>query len=214
MPPMPAVNLVNAEIIMQGVAAAAGSNAVNIANVFHFRRIATVVNANKAQMEAAFQAAIALPILAALNVRYTQTFTSVRFLNDPMDQAQLFPRAIAGSIAGDSMASLDTAFVLLRTGFKGRSFRGRKFLSPMSEADTTATSDVFNAAAIARLTTAMNAMFGGFTDASPNTWVLQVYSRLLDEFVVKPVVVSYDVNQVALNKRIGRLKRREVKSVY
>ena len=211
---IPATSIVNAEVIMTGIAAAAGSTSKIIENVYHFRRTTTVNSPDKGVLEAAFQASIGAAVIAALNVRYTQTVTSVRWMNDPLDQAFPYAEAGVGAIAGDSMATDNQAYVLLRTGIKGRSYRGNKKYGPLSEADTTTTSDVLNAAAIARFASIEAALLAGFTDANSNTWILQVYSRVLDKLVVKPAVAAFDIIAVLLNRRVSSLNRRKVKSVY
>lgn len=206
--------MTNLEVIMKGSAAAAGSNAKNVYNVFHFRRTTVINPFSKAQLEAAFQTNIALIILAALNVRYTQTSTSVRIMNDPLDQAVDFTRVIVASIAGDSMPMHNCAFLKVQTGIKGKSFRGRKFLGPISETDSTTTSDVLNAGAITRFGTVVSALKTPFIDAGPNTYVFSHFSRKEDELTVKPVCAAYDVTNVVLNKRIGRIGRRRPVSSY
>lgn len=210
---IPVGQIMNAEIVVKGTMATGGSNTVNVASVYHYRRIANVVNADKAALEAAFQAAVGAKLLLAMNARFTQSFTSVRWINDPMDQALDFAEAGVGAVAGEPQSSLDAAYLLLRTGFKGKSFRGSKHYAPLSEADSTL-GDTLNAAAIVRMTAIATALITPIVDATPNTWILQVYSRVLSQFVVLPSVVAYDVTQILVNKRIGRMKRREVKSVY
>ena len=211
---IPAASIVNAEIIATGIAAAAGGGSKNIDNVYHFRRTTTVNTPDKAVLETAFQSSIAATVLLALNARYTQTLNSVRWINDPLDQAFPFPESGVGAVAGDSMASMCQVYINMRTGIKGRSYRGNKKYGPLSEADTTTTSDILNAAAITRFTAIITALGTPFTDANGNTWVLQVYSRTLDKLVVKPAVAANDVTALLLNKRISRIKRREIKSVY
>jgi len=135
-------------------------------------------------------------------------------VNDPLDQAVAVSRAVAGAITGDSRASLDTAFCKIQTGIKGKSYRGNKKYGPMSESDSTTTGDVYNAGCIARFATLRTAYLNGFTDSDGYVWVPVLYSRLNDELVTKPAVACADVTNFLLNHRIGRLKRREVASVY
>lgn len=202
------------EIVMKGIAAAAGSTAKNIANTYHFRRGASPLTLVKANIESAFQTAIGANVIALLNARYTQTFTSVRVVNDPLDQAVDFAEAGVGAISGDSMSSLDTAFCKIQTGIKGKLYRGNKKYGPMSESDSTTTSDVFNAGCIARFATLRTAFLAGFTDSDGNVWVPVLYSRKNDLLVTKPIVACADVTNFLLNKRIGKLSRREVVSAY
>ena len=109
-----------------------------------------------------------------------------------------------------------TAFLYFKSVLRGRSYQGKKFLSPLSESDSTAgTADLFNAAAIVRLQAIANAHTAGFTDAGGNVWIPVVWSRFLSDMTVSPcVIVSSDVAQGLVNKRIGRFKRRQVSSVY
>jgi hypothetical protein len=201
------------EVISKGIAAAAGSTSKNMFNVWHFRRTSGAAALIKANIEGAFNTAIMLPFLAAVNIRYTQTFTSIRIMNDPLDQAQDFVRAGVGAITGDSMASEDVAFIKLSTGYKGKSYRGNKKIGPMSESDTTTTSDVFVAAAITRLQAIITAFLAGFSETG-NTWIPTIYSRMLDEFAVKPAVTAWPCISGALNKRVSSINRRKTPSVY
>jgi hypothetical protein len=196
--------------------ASGGSTVVRTVNTFHYRRQAVVLPASKAALDTVFQANIVTPLAALLNNRWTQDFNTVRFINDPQDPPVNFPHAAVGAIAGDSMPTVNCAYMLLRTALRGKSFRGFKRLGPLSESDTTAAfEDVFNAAAIARYTTLRTALALLLVDATPNSWSLEVVSRFLSNFEVTPcVVVAADVDQILLNKRITRSKRREVSSVY
>jgi len=214
--PIPANQIQVAEVVMTGFAAAGGSNNRQDQMVFHFRRTAVVNAVTKAGVDAAFQATIATPIAAALNVRYLQANNSVRWVNDAQDAPTYFAHALAGAVAGDGMTTTQAAFILLRTGLRGRNYRGSKHLFPMSEADTTlATDDIFNAAALARLATVAAAILTGFVDGLLNVWVPCVLSRSLSQLKLNPTTVTTnDVNATAVNKRVGVMRHRKVKSVY
>lgn len=213
-----ASNLIShAEIIMGGLISAGGSNSVNTQFVFHYRRPATVNPLSKAALNTAFQAAVAPSIIAMLNARWSQKYNSVRWMDDPLDQAVPFTAVNAGAIAGDSLATHLAVFVLFRTGLKGRNYRGGKHFGPFSEADcTTGGDDILNAAAIARLATTITALAVPITDASPNTWNPCVYARSLSQPLLSPVasIVTNDITTILFNKRLGNMKRRQVKSVY
>lgn len=213
---VPDAQLLHAEVIVYGHVASGGSSTIRTVNTFHYRRQAVVVPASKAALDTIFQANIVTPMAALLNNRWTQDFNTVRFINDPTDPPVNFPHAAVGAIAGDSMPTVNNAYVLFRTALRGKSFRGFKRLGPLSESDTTAAfEDVFNAAAIARYTTLRTALALLLVDASPNSWSLEIVSRFLSNFLVTPcTIVAADVDQILLNKRITRSKRREVKSVY
>lgn len=213
-----ASNLIShAEIIMGGLISAGGSNSVNTQFVFHYRRPAVVNPLSKAALATAFQAAVGPSIIAMLNARWSEKYVSVRWMDDPLDQAVPFANVNPGAIAGDSLATHLAVFVLYRTGLKGRSYRGGKHFGPFSESDTTAGGDdILNAAAIARLATTILALAAPVVDSGPNTWNPCVYARILSSPLLSPVatIITNDVATVLFNKRLGNMKRRQVKSVY
>lgn len=214
MPP-PVVALYTAEITMRGIAAAAGGNAVNIDNVFHFQRSNTTNPLSKANVEAAFDTAIAAPIIAALNVRYTQSFNTVRMLENATDVLYQNARAGAGAITGDSMPSENSAYLNVRTQYRGRNYRGSKKLGPMSESDSTTTSDVWNAGALTRLGAIASALLAGFTDSDGNVWTFGILSRALSVLTVNPTTVEWSpAISIQVRKSIGAMRRRKIKSVY
>lgn len=214
--PIPANEIIHAEVIMQGLIASGGSNAVNTQFIFQYRRLSTAVAPTKTALAAAFQAGPGAAIVAALNARWSEQFVSVRWINDALDQAVPFANVNAGAIAGDSLASHVAGFMLFRTGIKGRSYRGGKHFGPFSEADvTTANDDIFNAAAVTRITAIATALATSLVDATPNTWKLCVFSRVLSQVKTNPTtVVANDVATILVNKRVANMKRRQVKSVY
>lgn len=211
--PIPVNQITHAEIVMRGVAAAGGSDAKNINLVFHFRRVAVVIAPTKAALEGTFNGAIAAPILAALNARYTQTFTDTRWVNDAQDPYTSVVRAGVGAIAGDSLSTDQSAYLLHRTALRGRSFRGSKHLAPMSESDVG--DDIWNAGCLARLATVNTALLTPLVDGTGNTWLYTIISRKISQTVVNPTTLFWvDVNQALVNKRIGTMLRRKVKSTY
>lgn len=213
-----APNLITvAEVVLRGISTAGGSSAKNINLVFHYRRVAVAVNATKAALDVVFQASVAVPFIAALNARFTQGATFIRWMNDAQDAYASFAHAVVGGVAGDSMPDHEAAFLLYRTGLRGRSYRGSKHLGPMSEADTTAGSDdIFNAAALARLATASAGAILALTDTTPNTWNPCVLSRVPPaQYLVNPTnVVTNDAISVSINKRVGTMRHRRVASIY
>lgn len=216
MPSIPDTSIFVAEVSMKGTVVAGGSNAVNSDAVFQYRRTTNVNTLSKSALETAFQANIAVPITNALNARYAQSMNTVRWVNDALDQPVPTSRAVAGAIAGECLPTTLSAFILTRTGLRGKSYKGSKKLFPFSEADTTlATADLWNAACLARLATIASAILAGFTDANNNVWVPVVLSRKLSSLAANPTtVVTNDITQALVNKRVGRMKRRQVKSVY
>lgn len=214
--PIPGPQQIHVEAVLNGAIAAGGSGNVLTANVFHFRRTSTVAVLSKAAFDTAFQAAIAVPLAACLNARWGQTRNDVRIIDDANDAYVPFAHVVAGAIAGESMESYATAFILLKTGLRGKNYRGSKKIGPFSESDTTTPNfDVFNAGAIGRLNTLITALGTPFVDANGNTWNLQVFSTSLSQVRINPTnVVANDVTTIALNTRVSTLIKRKRKSVY
>lgn len=215
--PIPANQQIHIEVGMFGEASSQGSTSKNILNVYHFQRVPTTSPVNKAHVESAFQSSIGVLVLALLNIRYNQTQNTVRIIDDAMDAPVAFPVTAAGAITGDSMPSYAAAFVLMKTSLRGRSYRGNKHFGPLSESDTTVgTADVLNAAAIARYATLITALGNGFTDSDGNLWQSCIVSRVPPAvYKTNPTnVIANQVTTIILNQRIGRMKRRQVSSVY
>jgi hypothetical protein len=209
-------SLITAEVTMNGLIAAAGSSSKPTAFVFHFNRASGGPALNKLHIESAFQSAIATVVAAALNNRWAQTHNQVRMIDDALDPPQLVTRAVAGAIAGDSMSTLMTAYILMRTGIRGKNYRGSKHLAPLSESDTTAgTSDILNAGALTNFGNVATAIGAGFADSDGNAWTPVILSRSLSQLRTNPTtVITNVVTEIHVNKRMGRMKRREVASVY
>jgi hypothetical protein len=201
---------------MRGIVSSAGGNSINVENIFYFRRLTTVNVLSETVLETAFQNNLALTILAALNLRYTQTLNAVRFINDQTRPFVFVNRAIAGTITGDSMPSNTAVYMLSRTAYRGKSFKGGKHFSPLSESDTTtATADILNAAALVRFQAIEAAWFAGWTDGNGNVWRPCVLSKKNSNFQVQPSVVSTsDITQCVTNQRLAKMKKHTIASIY
>jgi hypothetical protein len=215
--PIPSNQMITIEVHVHGNCAAGGSNnRLSDFSYFYSRTNPALALPTKTQIDTAFQTAIVVPTAAALNARWLQTRNSIRYLDDVQDAFVDFSHAAVGAIAGDSLTTVEAAFLLLRTGLRGKSYLGKKHLFPMSESDTTSgTDDLFNAGCLARLATIATAMLAGFTDASGNVWQPVVFARKLSQVKVNPTsVIKNLVTSIPVNKRVGRMRHREVKSVY
>lgn len=214
--PLADASKTHVEAVVVGLMTAAGGISVPTVNVFHFRRTTFVNVFSKGAFEAAFQTNIMASIKAALNIRWNHTMTRVRCINDADDPYQDTIYTETGAITGDSLPSDQSAYLLLRSGVRGRNYRGNKHLGPMSESDTTTTSDIFNGGAMTRLAAIGTALVAGFTTGAPVvTYVPCIVSRKGSQTKTNPTtVVSNDVIQVLVNKRVGSMKRRKITSVY
>jgi hypothetical protein len=201
-----------ASVNMTGVLAALGSSAKNVASIFHYRLSLIAAPPTKTALETAFQALVGAAFIAAANVRYTQQSTNVRWIDDATDPAQDFAEAGPGAIATDALPSDVSVAMLLRTGLRGRSFRGAKKFPAVNEIDTTG--DVLTGAGLARWQALQAAVFSNVTDALGNVWVPSVLSRNLSILDTNPTtVIANDVTQVLLNKNVGTMRKRRVVTV-
>jgi len=204
------------EALQYGIVGAQGSTTKNSIVTSHWRKSAGTAPTNPIAFEVAYQTAIGAVIALALNARYTQTFTTARVINDVTNMAIQTTETDAGAVTGDSMPASSSAYILLRSQYRGKNFRGNKKLFPMSESDTTAgTADLFNAAALTRLGAIAAAILAGFTDSTGAVWKPFILSKKLSTLKKNPTVIyGADVTAVLINKRVGKMKKRAVASVY
>jgi hypothetical protein len=213
MPYVPGVGSI-AEIAMLGTLAAGGSNAVNVASIFHYRLGVLTAPPTKVALETVFNGAtgIVAPFLAAANSRYTQSQNTVRWIDDALDAPASTARAGVGAIATDGQPSIDSVTMLFRTGIRGKSYRGSKHFPGVNEVDTT--DDILTGAGLALWQTLQTACAANLTDALGNVWVPSVLSRKLSTLATNPTtVVANDVTQVLLNLNVGSMRRRRVSTV-
>jgi hypothetical protein len=214
-PPAPPVYK-TAAIRMVGTISSNGSSARTFDQIYYFQRTAFTGVWSPSVIESAFQTSVASVIMAALNNRATQEFTAVRCVEDATNAEQQFAETAVGAVAGDSQVLGNYAYLLERTGFRGKNWRGAKKYYPISEADTTApNADVFNAAATTRLNAIGTALITGFTDGLGNVWKYGLLSKSLSQVEVNPTnIIWTPITQILLRETIGFMKKRRVSSVY
>lgn len=215
--PLPDAGLLYAEIQVQGVASAQGGRATNTTTVYHFYRSVLGAVLVKSDVDTAFQAAIQTVVNAALNNTWTQQRNIIRWINDVTDPPISFTHINAGGVAGDRMPMHNAAFVRLTTLLRGKSNRGNKHFGPLSENDTTAGSaDILNAGALVNFGNVATALAAGFTSSGGNIWKFTIVSRRKSRLKVGQdgFVYANGVANLAVNKRVGRMRRREILSVY
>lgn len=203
----------NAQVVAYGVSASQGGGTKNIVNVFNFQRTTDVNPLSKTNIEGAFNTAIMTPMLAALSVDYTQTHVTVRFIDDALDAPASVTRAGVGAIAGERLPDYNAAVVQLKTSLRGRRYRGSKHFGPIAESDTDG--DLLVPAAQTRFNTLGTAIVTGFTDADGNVWKSTIVSSMPPaQYKVNPTtVVATIVISKVLNKSVGTMRRRKVKTV-
>jgi len=211
--PIPLAQVTVAEFVLRGLIAAGGSNSVPTATVFHFRRLATSVDPTKAALNTIITTNVVAPIAAALNVDWSGTLQDIRWVNDVTDPYVSFVSSAVGAITGDRLQTFAAAYLLLRTGLRGREYKGSKHLGPMSESDIG--DDVFNAGCLARLDTIAAALVSTHTDSTGNQWRLTLLSRKFSQLEANPTTVfTNDVTQVLRRETIGTMRGRRVTHVY
>lgn len=219
MPVIPSTSIIHVEIQTQLTITAGGSNAKRFDNVYNFKRTSNVLAVSKTQIESAFQAAIMVPVMAALSTRAAQVYNYVRFIDDATDAPQAISRAVTGSISGDSLTGRDAVSIELKTDYRGRSGRGSKHYGPLGESQVVG--DVLESSAVTLFNTIAAAILAGFTDAAGNVWVPEVLIRNpvdpalpRSQLRTNPTtVLANQVTSVILNKTVGTMNRRRVQRV-
>lgn len=210
--PIPDAQKLVAEVQMLGNVASGGGGAKNFANVYHFRRTTNVNPYNNTSIANEFIAAILPAVCAAISDDYVTTGVSARCVNDAEDLPVTVADVTPGAIAGQRLPDYNATMLLLRTNLRGRWYRGRKFYGPIAEADSD--EDVLSAGAITRFGTIITALGAGFTDSDGNPWIPVVLSRNKSTLDANPTnVVAADVTSIVLNKTLGTLRRRKVRTV-
>ena len=171
-----ASNSILCELAANGTAAAEGGGVKTFVNVYHFQRTSPSGTLDKAHIEASFNSTITPPTLAALSVDYTQTYNTVRMLDDALDLAITVPRSGVGAITGDRLPDFASACLRLYTATRGRFARGSKHFGPVAESDTLG--DTLVSGALTRYRAIGTYIVTGFTDSDGNVWKSVVVSRL------------------------------------
>jgi hypothetical protein len=204
------------EVVVRGNITSGGSTGKPTFNVFHFQRSTLTADINKANVDTAFQAAIASKMILALNNRWTQANNSTRCIDDANDPYLTVAHVNVGAVAGDGLNTLLCAYLLARSTLRKGSYRGAKRFGPLSESDCTAGGDdVLNAGAITKFAAIATAWLAGFTDGGGDVWTPVVFSRIQSQVKKNATtVVATTISQILVRKSLGRMKVREVAQVY
>lgn len=217
--PIPDASKFTVELAITGTIAAKGSNAYNTTTIFRYRRNTGVPALDKTDIAAAWQTMMGAAYAAVLNESWTWNFIRTRFMEEPVDPyLDVVPvgAPIVGGVAGDRLPPDNTAFILSKSAYRGKHYRNGRFLSPMSESDTTAaTADLWNAAAQARLATLTALFDNSFIDTAGNVWApIIAQMGLIDKSVIPWIIPYAPIVTAVARKSIGRFKRRAPASVY
>lgn len=199
------------EITARGTVASAGSSTKEIANVFHYRRLATAVDVDKAALALEFENSMLSVIVSAMNVRVNWHDIGVRCVNDWQDPEYISSVTVPGEVMGDSLSGYACVTIRMKTSIRGRSGTGRKHFSPASEADIGG--DVLTGNGLTNWQAVRDAMDDRLTDTTGNVWQPCVLSRKMSTLTNPTTIVTNDVTACVLNKTMGTMRRRKVATV-
>jgi hypothetical protein len=204
------------EIITQAYAVARGGGVKNFFGVWHFRRDNVLSPVSKTNIASSFESIIGSTILAAVNVDYTQIANTVRFFENPLDAPTAFAVTGVGAIAGDRLPDFNCVTLQLHSGVRGKAYRGSKHFGPISEDDTTG--DDLKTTPATRFTAIGAAAIAGFNDGDGNLWTPGLkggerFGSPAQYESVPTTTVWTDIIAFRLNKSLGTMKRRKIKTV-
>lgn len=202
------------EIVCKGSLAVTAQQSKPIVNVFHFALKTPGSAFSKVNVTSAFNTAICTPWAAAASVDYSMSEIDCRVMDDATDPYLVTPVTIAGTVTGDCLPAMNTVFVYMKPSIRSRKAQGNKKFAGIAESDTTG--NLLNTTGLSHWNPVAAAILAGFTDSDGNVWVPTVVSRRPPaNYKTNPTTLVFNnTNQCNVNQRIGRLKRREVKSVY
>jgi len=178
-----------------------------VINVHNFKRAAILPTLSKANIRTAFNANVQTLLSALLSVSYIADWNDIRFLDDPLDPYDRAASAIDGGVSGDSLPSIVNVTQQLKTGIRGRTYRGSKHYGPIAESTTTL--DQLQATPYGLWQTFLGYYIGGFTDSDGNVWTPVVVSQKFSTFNPTTAVVSAATVTMGLtNQTLGYMRRR------
>jgi hypothetical protein len=204
------------EIVAQAFAVARPTYTKLFYNIYHFRRTTTINVLVKSHINTAFQANVVAPLLLALNVDYTQSANTIRFFENPIDEATAFTESGVGAVTGNRLPDLNAAVIQLHSGVRGRPYRGSKHYGPIAESSTTG--DDLTSGAVTLFDAVGAALVAGFADSDGNAWVpgLKGGVRIGSDaqyLTVPTTTIWTDITSYVLNKTVGSMRRRKTKTI-
>lgn len=208
------------EVILRGTLLDNQERAIPCLNVFHFRRLVNTENFSPVNICSAFETAFKTSLLAATNVRYTMDQIECRGMDDPAAATAINPVGEAGTIgnAASAYTAANAVYILLRTGFRGKSFKGSKHFGGLDEAHVT--QDELNATGEGLWANVMDVLTGwvspGLSDADGNAWKLCIISPTLSSLGptdIPAIFTGADVATAVLNLTVGTMRHRKEKTI-
>jgi hypothetical protein len=177
-------------------------------NVWDFYRLTGAATPTKTQISAAFVTAIAANLKTVMSVSYVTDFIDTRFLDDPLDANYTAVLAQSGTVSGDSLPSVNSVTLQLKTGFRGRINRGSKHFGPIAESATLI--DELTSAAQTAWDAFCATYLAGFTDAAGVLWRPYLVSQKNSVFTpTVATVVGNPITEITANSILGIMRRRK-----
>lgn len=212
-PRPPLTSILHASLILKGTLDSNGPTNLRPSATFYYKRTNTTNPPSKAQLHAAFLAGPYAAMLAAFSSDWSAGSTNIRWLEDAEDPTVTTTLAGTGAIATDRAPSFTAVYMNLQSNSRARWARGSKHFTALNEIDTT--KDILTGAGLARWQAVQAAILANLTDAGGNIWQPCIVAGApASQLRTNPTtVVSSLVTAIVLNLSIGRMKKRQSKSV-
>jgi hypothetical protein len=200
-----------AEIVVKGTVPQTNGVIKPVINIWHLRQTGVLVNVDPAALVAAFLAIYDGPVSDALNVAYTGVEATCRMMDDPTAAIISDPSVTDGQNGSVRLPLYNTVTLQLKTGFRGRSYRGSKHFAPIDVTDFTGDELDSSGEALWDLVQGMVAtMATGITVSGGSVWVPTIISPTKSDLISNPsVFFGADVSAAVLNDTLGTMKRRK-----
>lgn len=199
------------EIVVKGTVTTTGAGAKNFANIFHYRKTTGGANQTPAAVCNQFLTDVWAVVAPLLSDQYIGSESMARYLDDALEQYSPGNVPDSGAVTGDRLPTDMAAVYLLRTGTRGKSFRGSKHFGPIAESATTG--DQLSTAAVTAWAAVTTALADSIT-VGTETYVPVIVSRTLSQLRTNPTtIIGADVTAALLNKTIGTMRRRREATV-
>jgi len=204
------------EAVIRGELLTTGGEIVPCLNVFHFKHHSGPTTTDPLNFLSSFTGGIQAELLAATVARYTLSQTEARFMDSPAEPVGIQVVEANGDIETDPYASDAAVYMLLRTGYRGRSFKGAKHFGGLAEEDTVAdqldASGIVNWGAVGAVIEDWGVT--GLDDGDGNVYKLVVLQPTNSDLQADPsIFTGAVVVDVLLNKTIGTMGRRRQKTI-
>ncbi len=212
---MPAPLGTNVEIIVQGSVATSGGGGKTFINTFHMQHVGGAGPApTKAQIDTMFVTNIWSVIFPNLTTDWVGQQITVRFMDDSTDVPAVTSVPASGTDALPRLDSFSAAVLLLRTGLRGKSYRGSKHFGPL--ASSTVVKDELTNAAVTAWNAVLTAIQSVWNSGTLWNYQCAIFSKTKSPSLVNPtnLVVTPLDGAGRTNKTVGTMKRRKEKTNF